>query len=850
MSGQLLSRWLLLGEWRARQLQLLVAILAIMLGVALGFSIHLINTAAVNEFSAASRSLTGMSDLTVVAAQPTFDELRFPEILQQPEVAQASPMLEIMAGVPDHQETLRSPELKIIGLDVFRAAVITPDLLGIPAEDRQFDTLSADGIFLSPAAMEWLAVQEGDELRLALGAKSVTLRVAGGLLRAPAGQRVGVMDIGAAQWHFDHVGWLSRIELKLHSGVNLATFKAKLAKQLGDSFLLVEGANQDARVHNLSRAYRVNLSILALVALFTGAFLVFASQVLATVRRRAQIALLRVLGMTRPQILRQLLLEGALLGTIGALLGLMLGYLLAAIGLRFYGADLGAGFFAGMTPSLYFSPMAALFYFVVGVGVTLLGSFLPAWEATRTQPAVALKSGSEHEALAVLRFPWLAGGSLLLAAIFVGLPPVGELPIFGYLAVALLLIGGLALLPWLAGMFFGQLLRLHEQRSPKNAVRTLVLARLSNASGLAAIALGGILASFSLMVAMAIMVMSFRLSVEDWLTHVLPADIYVRTVIRQDVRGFTPEEQRLITSIAGIERIDLMRSQPILLDPDRPMVTLIARPIDARQPANTLPMTDAVLPSENLPEGVVPIWVSEAMVDLYQFAVGQRVTLPLGDHAQPFIVAGVWRDYGRQFGAIQMQLADYRRLTGDMHIGDAAIWAKDGNDINEIVKNLRTLPFGENLKISPQNEIREISLTLFDRSFAVTYLLELIAVGVGLLGVAASFSAQALTRIKEFGMLCHIGLTRRQIRRMLIAEGGLLTGFGIIIGFVLGVAISLILVFVINPQSFRWTMQLHLPWSWLAIMALAMLTAAMFSVYQASRQAISHDAVRAVKEDW
>ncbi|MDT8363667.1 MAG: FtsX-like permease family protein [Nitrosomonas sp.] len=849
MNRQLLSRWLLLGEWRARRLQLLVAIIAIMLGVALGFSIHLVNTAAVNEFSAASKSLTGLSDLTVVAAQPTFDERRFSEIMQYPEVTQASPILEMTVGVPANQETLRSPELKIIGLDVFRAAAITPDLLGLAEDGRQFDTLAEDALFLSPAAMEWLAIQQGDKLTLALGAKLVTLRVAGGLVRASAGQRIGVMDIGAAQWHFDHVGLLSRIELKLHSGVNLETFKTKLAKQLGEGFLLMEGAHQDARIRNLSRAYRVNLNILALVALFTGAFLVFSSQVLAAVRRRPQIALLRVLGMSRQQLLYQLLLEGGLLGTIGALLGLMLGYLLAAAGLYFYGADLGAGFFTGMAPSLHFSSMAALLYFLAGVGVTLLGSFLPAWEATRTQPALVLKSGSEHETLTVLRFPWLAGGCLLLAAVFVQLPSVDELPVFGYLAVALLLIGGLALLPWLASVFFGRLLKLHN-RHPKGAVHTLVLARLSNASGLAAIALGGVLASFSLMVAMAIMVMSFRVSVENWLTYVLPADIYVRTVIRQDARGFTQDEQQLLTSIAGIERIDLMRSQQILLDPDRPMVTLIARPIDTQQPANTLPMTDAALSPDALPAGTVPIWVSEAMVDLYQFTVGRKIKLPLGNHAQTFVVAGVWRDYGRQFGAIQIQLADYRKLTGDMHIGDAAIWIKNSEDINEIIRNLHTLPFEGNLKISPRNEIRETSLALFDRSFTVTYLLELIAVGVGLLGVAASFSAQALTRIKEFGMLSHIGFTQRQIRHMLMTEGGLLTGFGIMIGFVLGVAISLILVFVINPQSFRWTMQLHLPLSWLAIMAFAMLSASMLSVYQASKQAISHNVVRAVKEDW
>jgi putative ABC transport system permease protein len=163
---------------------------------------------------------------------------------------------------------------------------------------------------------------------------------------------------------------------------------------------------------------------------------------------------------------------------------------------------------------------------------------------------------------------------------------------------------------------------------------------------------------------------------------------------------------------------------------------------------------------------------------------------------------------------------------------------------------LKALPFGESLTFWQPNEIRTISLKIFDRSFAVTYLLELIAVGVGLLGVAASFSAQALRRIKEFGMLRHIGVTRGQIYRMLALEGGLLAGFGILIGFLLGGSISLILIYIVNPQSFHWTMQLHLPWPWLMIMALAMLLAAALTALLAGRQAVSGSVVRAVKEDW
>jgi putative ABC transport system permease protein len=848
MNLGVLPRWLLLGEWRAHRLQGVVAVLAIMLGVALGFSVHLINTAAVSEFSAATKSLSGTSDLTLHAVQPAFDESLYPKVVQYDGVAQASPVLEIIAGVPAKSGETRNPVLKILGLDTFRAAAITPDLLGTPADDRLFDTLADDAIFLSPAAMEWLDVQEGDALQLNMGTKTVTLRVAGGLVRAHAGQRIAVMDIGAAQWHFDHIGLLSRIELKLHQGINHAAFKKVLGKELGSSYLLTESKDQDARVRNMSRAYRVNLNILALVALFTGAFLIFSGQVLSTIRRRPQFALLRVLGMTRHQLLRQLLLEGGLLGTVGSLLGVALGYLLAAMALHFYGADLGAGFFPELEPSLPFSPMATVLFCILGISVTVLGSLAPAWEAAHAHLAPALKSGSEYSALTALRFPRLAGLCLLVGVIFTQLPPVFELPVFGYLAIVLLLIGGMVALPSLSGLFFSALLRVIDTR--KGILRTLILTRLSNASSLAAIALGGVLASFSLMVAMAIMVASFRLSVDNWLTQILPADLYLRTIARQDMRGFTPDEQQIIAAHPDIERIDFMRSIQIILDPARPAVTLIARPIDRHHPGNTLPIVqDALLPGD-IPSDVIPIWVSEAMVDLYAFKPGEHVVLPFFDPSRQFVVAGVWRDYGRQFGAIQIQLSDYRKLTGDNHVSDAALWIKTGASTELTISALKNLPFGDMLEISRPNQIREIMLTLFDRSFAVTYLLELIAVGVGLLGVAASFSAQTLTRIKEFGMLRHIGLSRQQIHRMLMLEGGLLAGFGIAIGFIFGVGISLILIFVVNPQSFHWTMQLHIPWIWLLLMALAMLSTAALTALVASRHAVSGDVIRAVREDW
>ncbi|GAB3553047.1 FtsX-like permease family protein [Noviherbaspirillum agri] len=843
----LLSRWLTLGEWRAHPVRTLVAVLAIALGVALGFAIHLINSAAYNEFSGAIKSLSGQADLQVRGAQPYFDESLYGKLAQREGVAIASPVLEVDAALPG-----QNGALKVLGIDVFRAGAIAPDLIGIPAEDRPYDMLADDAVFLSPAAMEWLRVGQGDRLQLQAGTDAVTLRVAGGLVRARAGQRIAVMDIGAAQWRFQRLGRLSRIDLQLTAGVDRNAFKAALAKELQPQHLVTETADQEARTANMSRAYRVNLNVLALVALFTGGFLVFSTQALSVIRRRSQLSLLRVMGMTRKRVLAQILGEGASLGVIGSILGLAGGYAMAAVALRFFGGDLGGGYFPGVQPTVQFSPAAAAVFFTLGMLAALLGCAGPAWEAARAKPAQALKSGSEDVALRRLATPWPALACIIIGAALTQMPPLFELPVFGYIAIALLLIGGIGLMPRLAAMVFSSLSAKAGQRNQRKAgaVATLSLARLANAPNQASIALGGVLSSFSLMVAMAIMVASFRTSVDDWLARVLPADLYLRSAASGNTGSLSRIDQERIKAAPGILRADFLRSTQLVLDPGRPPVALIARPIEVSDPARTLPLAEDALPVDRIPPGSVPVWVSEAMTDLYGYRLGTSVQFSLGGKARKFFVAGIWRDYARQSGAIQMRLSDYRELTGDMEVNDAALWLASGFTAEKVTASLRQLPFGSALEFAEPGEIRATSLRIFDRSFAVTYLLEVVAIVIGLFGVAATFSAQTLARAKEFGMLRHIGVTRRQIMEMLAAEGGMLALLGVAAGFLIGGAISLILVFVVNPQSFHWTMQLHLPWTLLATVAAVMLVAASLTALVSGRYAVSGDAVRAVKEDW
>jgi putative ABC transport system permease protein len=847
-----LSRWLLLGEWRAHPVRALVAIAAIAVGVAMGFAIHLINAAAFNEFSAAVKSLSGQADIQVAGREPLFDEAVYPLLAADPDVAVASPILEAAAGVAGQDTPLR-----IVGIDALRAGFIAPDLMGVPGDGRMLDVLADDALFLSPAAQSWLGKSRGDALRLRSGTGEVTLRVAGPVQRARAGQRLAVMDIGALQWRFNRLGRLSRVDLKLRDGVDRAAFQRRLGAQLESAwpgrFTVGQpnDADQESRTDNMSRAYRVNLTVLALVALFTGAFLVFSTQALSVMRRRSQFALLRVLGMERGALLRQVLLEGASLGVAGSLLGVATGYALAAAALHFFGGDLGAGYFPGIRPQVAFTPGAALGFFALGLGVALLGCLAPAWEAARARPAVAIKSGADEGALARLARVWPALICLALGAAFSFAPPVFELPLFGYLAIALLLVGGIGLMPRAAGITFRLLEHLAERHAARYPVLALSLARLANAPGQASIALGGILASFSLMVAMGIMVSSFRVSVDDWMGHILPADLYVRTVDAGGTGYLSSPQQAALAAAPGVERIQFLRTRRVTLAPNRPPVVVIARDIDAADPARLLYL---VGPSAPVPAGARPAWVSEALLDLYGARVGATLRLPLGGAQSEFFVAGAWRDYANQSGSVVIQLADYRTLTGDATVTDAALWSARAQGpeagLDTLERGIRALPFGAALNLMRPGDIRAASLRIFDRSFAVTYLLEAIAIAIGLSGIAASFSAQTLARSREFGMLRHVGVTRRQVLQLLAFEGGLLTCLGVAAGFALGLVISLILVYVVNPQSFHWTMGLHLPWPLLASVAAVLVAASIATALVSGRHALSGGPVRAVREDW
>jgi putative ABC transport system permease protein len=816
------------------------SVVAVMLGVALAFSVHLINASALDEFSDAARSASGQPDAELRGLSGSLPEEVYAQIATDPRVAIASPVLELQTVALAADGARRT--VRVLGIDPLVAWALAPAVTPVIASGAdRLAILAPDSVFLNPAAQQLLP---RDTVQLQAGLRMQALRVAGTV--SAGGGPLAVMDIAAAQDAFHRTGELTRIDVRLAPGVSAQDWIPSVRLPAG--VRAATPADAGERVDQLSRAYRVNLTVLSLVALFTGSFLVFSVLALSVARRAQQFALLGVLGLTARERLTLVLAESACIGAVGSAVGIALGAALASGVLALVGGDLGGGYFRGGSPHLQWSTLAALVYFALGIAAALAGGWLPARQAAALPLATTLKGLG-----AALPLP--RGHRMGLVLIAAGmlcalLPPVAGLPLAAYASVGLLLVGGIAVLPSAVGAVYDRLAPLVAA----HALPLLAVERARRGRENAAVAISGVVAALSLAVALTVMVASFRHSVSAWLDVLLPADLYLQTAnttAAGDSAFLTPAFVQEAARVDGVSRLATQRLRSLPLDAARPAVALLARPVgDA---SRSLPLVGEALP---VPAGHVGIYVSEAMPELYGARRGEvwaGLDGVLGPG--PYFVAGIWRDYVRQTGAIVIELRDYQRLTSDARVNDMQIWMAPGADAAQVQARLRALAertAGQAglIELASAAEVRAVSLRIFDRSFAVTYWLQAVAIGIGLFGVAASFSAQVLARRKEFGLLSHLGLTRRQILGVVAAEGAAWTAVGAAAGLALGLAVAMVLVHVVNPQSFRWTMDLLVPWLRLVALCAAVVAAGTLTAWVAGRAAAGRDAVLAVKEDW
>ena len=832
-----LALLVLRGSLLANGFRLALTLACIALGVALGGAVHTVHTSALAEIDRATRVLSGTADVEIRGARSGFDDAVFVEVARRPEVAIASPVIEVDAAIAGRDETLR-----VMGIDPLRAVRLQPAFVADRAAtggNEAASLLEPDRIWLTPPASARLGLKPGAKLRLVAGSAVHEFEVAGTLSGLQAGGELAVMDIAAAQLRFGRIGSISRIDLRLRPGIDEAAFRDAIAKSLPPGVVVAPARSLSTRAEAISRAYRVNLDALALVALATGAFLVFSTLALQAARRRQEFALLRALGLTRGGVSALLAIEGGIIGGIGSALGTGLGVEGSRALLSRAGGDLGAGFFPAHSAVFAVDLVALGGIAALGTTMSIAAALWVARAVGRMSVADALRDRAVDLPATTQR------GALAAAALFAaGLPllftpPLHGLPIGGYAAIALWLAAAVAAV---APLCRAVLRAIAPERAP---VPMLAFAQVRHLPGHLAASVAGIVVSAALCVAMAIMVFSFRVSLEDWLNGVVGADLYVRSS-EGDTGFFTLAEQQRLAKLPEVRSIETLRYDRIALDPDGPPLSIVARPIDDR----ILAGFQAEPPRMPEPSANIAVWISEAARDLHGWKTGDPIVLPIAGQQTELRVAGIVRDYARTWGAVLIPVEDYRRLTGDTRANDLAVHLAPGVDGKRAQAAIRAaLPDAAGLQFEDAADLRRRSLEIFDRSFAVTYALEAIAVVIALAGVTSSFAALAWSRRREFGVLRFLGLTRGEILRMLALEGAATGALGAFIGLIAGTAISLVLLHVVNRQSFHWTLQVHWPVAGLAALLTAVVALCSIGARASGAFAVRREAVLAVKDD-
>ncbi len=841
-------------HWRREPKVPATLILLLALGVAVFLAVRLANRAAVTGFSLFTESISGDSDLIVRPEAGRFSEV---ELLSLREAlgdspAAMFPVLEATAAIDSAPD---SPLLRIVGSDlvaISNAPYLQEGDFRSPfasLTDEFASVLSRpDRVFVAEDFPSPDPVKKGNTLTFYLGGKEKTVTVAGILendpLRPRIPQNLVLLDLPGAQTLTGNAGTLSRIEVRVPPGPDFALHLAEARERLvawGEGRFIVETPEQRREsATQMSAAFRLNLTILSTLALIVGAYLILQAMEASVIRRRYEISILRCLGVTPAQIRVIWLAESAVLGLLGSLTGIVLGVLLAQGMVRAIASTVNTLYFETTAGSASLHPAEAGLALGFGVVVSLTAGWLPAREASRVPPALGVATGSRGGGLKLLRMPWLGVVFTLLAAGLSLLPPLVTgaghiIPLGGYLA-ALLFLAGLSIL---AGLLFRPLCRL-LRLGDSSPLRTYAASQFRQPEGRHRLAAAGLLAAFGMSAAMGILVASFENTLTAWIRQLLKADVYIAAAGADSVSSgdrISEEVWRAIGSREGVDGLDRIRVYPVTISGQEAWLAgshynrsdRRLRLIWLNRPADT--GADAL---EKAGDDDFPCWINEPFSRKFGANRGDRFPVPTPAGPRTVRVAGVYADYGSERGTVIVAQRFTREWFDDTSVNNLAVFLEPGVDAERWINAFREDHPG--LVARTNRKLREDALALFRQTFRVTYALEAIAVVVAVAGLGLAMVGLLLDRKAELSTLRELGWSRRQIAAAAAWEGLGLSLVGALGGLVLALILGLLLVYVINRQSFGWTLDLAVPWlSFAGLVAALLATGAVVSWFVGNR---------------
>jgi putative ABC transport system permease protein len=805
-------------ELRAGRTLFLLTVAGVALGVASVLSIQLLDRAALGAFAGSVRAVSGEAALTVVGTADRLPEALLDDVLAVPGVRAAVPLYRVEVAVDGRPDL----GLEVVGVDLLAPVRVPWEL----SRGGVAEALAAPGwVAITPALAAEAGWRVGDAVPVSSGSRRATLRI-GALVDfqrvAPlASRRLAVMDLAQVQALLGARGVVHQIDVLAGPGEDVRALAVRLEARLGPRARVVSPEQRTLETDALLSAFRLNLTALSLVSVLVGGFLVYAATRAALVRRREELGILRAVGATRAQVLALILAEAALLGALGTAAGIPLGLAAARANVEAVSGTLRNLYLLEGIEAIPLGFGLVLLAAGTGLGGALAGALLPALDAVRRDPRALLSSLVVEEAAGARAGPLLAAGAAALAAGgAVHAAAAGRWRPSGF-ALAL---GILVAVPLAAP---AALRALSRAVRPRRLGTGWGIRSLGSRLPSAAVAAGALAVAVSMLVGVTVMVGSFRRTVERWLDATLRADVYVTTPSWRRARGEASLAPGLVERFArepGVVAVDRLRQlrgsaagRPVALNA-----------IDAALPGGggrvALLSGDGAEAMRRLRQGAV--LVSEPLAR--KAGLGPDATIsvrtPSGD--VPFAVAGVYRDYGTEAGAILMDLSTLERAFGPGPPQNAALVLEPGADPDTVVARLRAALPGASLVIRTQRALRAEVLATFEQTFAVTRLLQGMGLLIAVAGVALALLVLARERAAETALLRAVGATRAQVFAVFLGRGLGIGVLGVALGMAGGAGLALVLVLVVNPAWFGWSLGLAVPVRALAAQAAAILAAA------------------------
>jgi putative ABC transport system permease protein len=783
-----------------------LTIFAVALGVGVVLAIDLAGTAAAGSFRSSVESLAGDADIEITATGGVPDEVAG-ILATLPYDLGVRPRIEDFATV-----VASGRSVPLIGIDVLANS-------GAEAPSR---------LKPAPPTSVWLPAafgfREGQTIALQVGDRVYEYTV-GGVLDADA----IVMDIATAARDLRRGDRVDSILVRTPSQPDVQEWIRRLQSVLPAGVAVRPEGTRSEENRRMLTAFRWNLRVLSYIALVVGAFLIYNTISVSVVRRRPEIGITRALGATRAGVLLAFLGEAAVFGIAGAIAGIGLGRVMAEGSVRLISATVESLYVSSRPAAIEITGSAAALAFAIVLLVTIAAALSPALEAARVPPVEAMSRGQREHIAVVhkMRDLIVAAGLGVAGAIAWNAPAVGGKPVFGYAAALLLVACSAFAIPamvWAVSAATSRGLKMLLGIEAMLASRSLA-ASLRRTSVL----VGALSTAIAMMTAVGIMVGSFRETVQIWMDNQLKADLYLRpggNTSTDRHPTLDPDLPSRIAEIPGVGAVDAFRAYettydglPATLGSGDTSVALRfgrARFLDGRK-------ADDVLRELRGHDAAI---VSEPFANKHHVHAGDFVTLALGNRKVSFRIAGVYYDYANERGYIIVDRATMLKYLPDPAASNLAVYLHPGANVDSVRSAIERVIAGRRVVINSNSRLKANAMKVFDRTFAITYALEAVAVVVAVMGVAGALLALVIDRRREFGLLRFLGASTEQIRKLILVEAALLGLLANIAGLALGFVLSLLLIFVINKQSFGWTIQFHWP--------VAVLTGGLLIVYAAT----------------